>query len=366
MLLGSASIRRAVCFAAFFIALAWPYLCIADDVPIAPKKLKFIPDKNCYIPYASNLPLDEKNEGVSYVLVMIHSSSFDASWTMENTLEMLDLFDLRQKCLVFAPQFLKHEHIEGKSFHDLVYWDVNPFWGSNNAKTLPDKKKFMVSAYDIVDDVLKDLSRKDHFPNLEYVILCGHSAGGQFANRYAAANAVEPFLTKADIGIQYVVMSPSSYVYMSPKRSVDSSRGEFAVPPDSILEKVPQYNHYGYGLEVLYSYHKRHGLTAEKIRAQFQERNVLYLLGREDTKEAWLDTSPAAMLEGRHRLERGLIYYGHLIDEFGAGIKKKQKVYVIPGAGHSSRKIMFSPLGSKQILRPILLRERAALKKLTR
>jgi len=44
--------------------------------------------------------------------------------------------------------------------------------------------------------------------------------------------------------------------------------------------------------------------------------------------------TPAAKMQGRNRFDRGRIYYGHLIDEFGPEIKENQKLRVVKDAGH--------------------------------
>ena len=49
------------------------------------------------------------------------------------------------------------------------------------------------------------------FPNLKTVVVVGHSAGGQFVNRYAAGGAGCP---NPLVEVRYVIMNPSSYLYV--------------------------------------------------------------------------------------------------------------------------------------------------------
>ena len=59
-----------------------------------------------------------------------------------------------------------------------------------------------ISAFDFVDDILRMVADKKNFPNLKRIVVTGHSAGGQFANRYEMANKVDG--TLAGVTISYV------------------------------------------------------------------------------------------------------------------------------------------------------------------
>ena len=85
-------------------------------------------------------------------------------------------------------------------------------------------------------------------PDLEDIVVAGHSAGGQFVNRYAAGNPVhEPLFADYGITLHYVVSNPSSYLYFDAKRWVPATESEFAVPYDE-LASCPNYDKYKYGL----------------------------------------------------------------------------------------------------------------------
>jgi pimeloyl-ACP methyl ester carboxylesterase len=98
------------------------------------------------------------------------------------------------------------------------------------------------------------------FPNLHSVVLAGHSAGGQFVQRYATANTER-------LPTLYIVANPSSYLYMDKQRWTASSP-EFAVPSPQEQSICPLYNHYKYGLEGLNIYMQVAGVS--KIRSQLR------------------------------------------------------------------------------------------------
>ena len=147
-------------------------------------------------------------------------------------------------------------------------------------------------------------------------------------------------------------MNPSSYIYFSPKRSVGGPQKTFEIPPKSQTDKNSGYNNYPYGLNALYSYHRRKRLKPEKMRELYPQRNVVYLLGQKDcVPDESMSTSGPAIIQGRNRLERGRIYFGHLVDEFGPEIKKNQKLRIVKGVGHSGKGIILSTPGRVSILK---------------
>src|SRR4029077_6151252 len=97
-------------------------------------------------------------------------------------------------------------------------------WKSGgNASSNPE-----LSSFDFVDDILRKLANKKVFPNLQAIVVAGHSAGGQFANRYSMANKVHGTL---GVPISYVVANPSSYAWPDATRPtpVDDALPENAV-----------------------------------------------------------------------------------------------------------------------------------------
>ena len=80
-----------------------------------------------------------------------------------------------------------------------------------------------MSSFDITDEILRKLAKKSVFPNMKAIVVAGHSAGGQFVNRYEMSNVVHDTL---GVPVSYVVANPSSYAWP------DSTR---ALPQDDAL-----------------------------------------------------------------------------------------------------------------------------------
>ena len=183
-----------------------------------------------------------------------------------------------------------------------------------------------------------------NFPNIKQIVIMGHSAGGQFVNRYAASNT---FMDKYTIPVKFLVMAPSSYVYFSPKRANDRTRKNFEIPG---LNK-PGYNQWGYGLEKLYGFHKKYDVTADKMRKRYPNLKIRYLVGGKDERlSITLDMNTEAMLQGLNRKQRAITYYNHLKDHFGSEIKRNQDFFIIDGVGHSAKELIESKEGREFIL----------------
>lgn len=225
------------------------------------------------------------------------------------------------------------------------YWSTNDGWKSGMASAAalansgygPRK-----SSFEFMDELLFYL--KGRYPNLRYVTVAGHSAGGQFVQRYAATTRSLMSLAYYGIEVHFVVANPSSYVYLDPMRWVD---GAWQVP------KSPgcNYDHYRYGLggglsSLFYQYILDTGV--DYIRAMYPMNKVVYLLGENDTSTGGnLDGSCEANWQGANRLERGETYYNYINDHYPG---HNHEIGIVPGVGHHHGNMFTSPLGRAKIL----------------
>src|SRR5262249_43398704 len=204
-----------------------------------------------------------------------------------------------------------------------------------------------VTTFDVMDGLFLELSRRDAFPNLQSIVLAGHSAGGQFVTRYEMANQVHEKLT---VPITYVVANPSSYGYldaMRPSVTVLAANvsalgpGYVASLPDkppapfvsfSDARNCTAYDQWPYGLKDRVGYAAR--LTDDQVKKQAISRPTTYLLGGLDILPLFgFDGSCAAMAQGPTRLARGLAWGKYVNDKFGA----KHEIRVVPSCGHNAR-----------------------------
>lgn len=300
------------------------------------------------LPYCSSDDITRKNELIEKIIFSIHSSSYDAEEYLNISLSAVrEAEESFEKTLVIAPQFLSKKILHNQIPMNVLYWEVPPFRGSSRG--LFNARKVKISAFDALDQLIRETINPENFPHVKTVIILGHSAGGQFVNRYAASNVIETAIDRQmdDLRFAYVVMAPSSYLYFNRERAVEGSLHTFAVP--DIPERL--YNNWGYGLDRLYYYHKKHGITADRIRRQYPCRKVTYLVGSRDNKsdDNTLGDSTGAMLQGVNRLERAIIYYNYLQHFFGPEITTMQHLAIVEGVGHSGRQLLLSEEGIASI-----------------
>jgi pimeloyl-ACP methyl ester carboxylesterase len=206
--------------------------------------------------------------------------------TDRNADDYLDFID-DLNTMVIAPEF--QESGPG------VYWGSG--WHIGNKSE--DSQR--ISSFEVLDRMIE---------MYHGVAVVGHSAGGQFVTRYAAGTRLQ--------GLTFISANPGSYMYL------DKTRPVYAICTD--------YNEYRYGLEDLNAY------MSVGVAPDYADRNVIYLLGSQDTKvDSNLDTSCAAKRQGKNRYDRGLKFYDHLKQHYGRQVHKKVVVY---GVGHNSSKMI--------------------------
>lgn len=316
---------------------------------VVPQRLPFeSAGARLQMPYASNYPIDRPNSRIDRVIVVVHGMERNADQYLANVvLAAEQTYSSAARTLVIAPQFLLPADVAAhKLGDDVLCWKD---WADGDASQPPRGGKGEgISSFAVVDRFVELVTDKKVFPQLRRIVIAGHSAGGQFVNRYAAGNRWDGKLDKdRKIRARYVVANPSSYLYFNEERPVLDAKGKlaFAKPTDEKIKACPGYNAYRHGLERLNPYMEATG--ADNLRAQYAQREVIYLLGTEDTDPngPGLSKSCASMLEGTTRLERGQFYYAYLRHFFGPEISSRHRLQLVPGAAHSSRQMFTSPAG---------------------
>lgn len=172
-----------------------------------------------------------------------------------------------------------------------------------------------VTTYDVIDELIRRFADKKKFPKMAHVVLMGHSAGGQFLSRYAAASKLDP----AGVAVRYVVSNPSSYLYLDASRPGPTAG-------------CGGFNQWKYGMENRMGYAA--GLSDEAMQKNLARRDVVYLLGEYDvTPQFGFDASCGAMAQGPNRLQRGLDYFAYITGKYGA----KHTLVKVPNCGHNGR-----------------------------
>ena len=300
-------------------------------------------------------PLDAPNDHIRRALVMVHGAGRDADNYFRTAVAAAFLAGALDDTVVIAPRFASNE---GRGCADKLDGnEVNwPCGGDSWRSGGVSSSNHNLTSYDFADEILRKLARKSVFPNLQTIVVAGHSAGGQFVTRYEMANKVHDTL---GVKIDYVVSNPSSYAYPDAQRPA----GEIQVPaPSATPTEAPRpvrfgpfrdsrncttYDQWPYGMK------SRTGYTADipddQLKKQLAGRATTYLLGELDILPlGGFDSSCPAMAQGPTRLARGRAFVEYLTTKYAA---RDHKAVVIPLCGHNAR-CMFTAEAALPILFP--------------
>jgi pimeloyl-ACP methyl ester carboxylesterase len=296
-------------------------------------------------------PLETPNENVKRALVMVHGAGRDADNYFRTAVAAAFLAGALDDTIVIAPRFASNEArgCADKLDKNEVNWPCGGDSWRSGGVSASDKH---LTSYDFADEILRKLARKSVFPNLRAIVVAGHSAGGQFVNRYEMANKVHDTL---GVPVRYVVSNPSSYAYVDALRPVFEAGtatrpvGDYSGQVGAFRDgrNCSTYDQWPYGLK------SRTGYTAaipdDLLKKQLAARPTMYLLGQLDILPlGGFDSSCPAMAQGPTRLARGQAFVNYLTTKHDA---RQHKALVIELCGHNAR-CMFTAEAALPILFP--------------
>ncbi len=277
------------------------------------------------VPYFRTLPLD-RDAAVRRVVLVVHGNRRDADRYHARLIAAASLEGGVPRAALIAPQFQTLDDGPARGGH---YWSSGGWKIGHRSRD-----RARISSFAVLDELLARVcpdgpDTQQIFPGLDTLVLVGHSAGGQFVQRYAAGGAGCP---DAGVEVRYVVMNPSSYLYLDGRRP--SASGQLELPGGACRG----HDDYKYGLRDLNTYMQ--GVGPERIRANLFARRVFYVAGELDVgRGGSLDRRCEAELQGPHRLARHQGYRAHtrLFDAWKGSVFE-----TIPGVGHSGRRMLAS------------------------
>ena len=287
----------------------------------------------------STYPLDQKNDQIVRALIVVHGQGRDADNYFRTSLAAAFLAGAFNNTIVISPRLASNN---GTGCRDTlapneVNWPcAGDSWRSGGVATNNAK----LTSYDFMDEIVRELTRKENFPNLKAIVISGHSAGGQFVTRYEMGNKIHESIS---VPITYIVSNPSSYSYLDAERP-SGINNELRAFGDA--RNCTTYDNWPYGLK------NRTGYTANvpdgQLKKQLASRPVTYLLGELDVLPlAGFDSSCPAMAQGPTRLARGQAFAAYVKAKYNA----RHQVVVVPLCGHNAR-CMFTAEVALPILFP--------------
>lgn len=300
--------------------------------PSCMEKVPLGGDQHFSVIYRS-FPLTKANAKITRALIVIHGAGRNADGYFASAAAGGLIAGALQDTIIISPRLAANSGSGCKDTLEKseISWTcgtVQDWRRGGTGQGVP------VTPFDLVDEIIRKLAKKTLFPNLKTIVVTGHSAGGQFTNRYAAANKVDG---KVGIPIRYVVSNPSSYLYLDDSRlgsGTCSSKGECTgeFEPFAGVDRCPAFNDWHYGLRERAGYAA--SMPDEQLKKNLIERDIVYLLGELDTLPiGGFDSSCSAMAQGPSRFARGLSYWNYMKSKYSAN----HKLVTVPFCGHNGR-----------------------------
>lgn len=281
-------------------------------------------------PFAASYP------DVQRALIIVHGNDGNAEGYFKAALAAAAAAKQVDGTLILAPHFVEQAHKTAPPVGYLA-WDRGGDWRAGDLSSAEAAPR--VSSFRVMDRLLSTLADRTRFAGLQSIVIAGHSAGGQYVQRYAILRGTT---AAGAIAVRFVVANPSSYLYLDARRPDPAAPGAFRMPAGSACAA----NRYKYGLE------RGNGAVDEAVALlglaglaqRFRQQNVIYLLGEADNdpNHRLLDKGCAAMAQGPTRLARGLAYKLYLDSHYAP---HAQRVETVPGVGHNAARMFGSRAG---------------------
>ena len=283
-----------------------------------------------WLPYCRNQRLGELRDTIRRAVVVIHGKQRNAKSYFDAVSRLANEEGHGQDTLVIALQFLTQTDVSANKLpSSVLYWDKEGW--KNGMKSLNGAH---LSSFEVLDRVLKRLI--DQNPNLEQIVIAGHSAGAQFVQKHAAGRRLDMSSWKGQL--HYVITNPGTYMYLTNERAEDTKACK-----DS-------YNDYRYGVENnRLDYFM--GTSPDSLWKKMAEYPVTLMLGDEDTHDNDGDQSCPALVQGKNRFERGRNFYRLTAKNFPDHVPSvdlsRFRLVVIPHVGHEFERMWDSRCGRK-------------------
>lgn len=238
---------------------------------------------------------------------------------------------------LIAPNFFAGADAKKHPLEGMPLWEGDRGWNSGwDAANWPQP----LSSFQPIDELLAAFLERARFPQLERIVIGGHSGGGQIVHRYAVLNNIDEKVRAAGKSLRYIVANPSSYLYFTPERAA----GGGFVPYDAT--QCPGYDDYRYGMQQMMRYAS--GTNGAELFRRYAARDVTYLLGTADNdpNHRSLDKSCAARAAGSHRLERGRNYIRYERHLAGSSVQLNRRAFEVIDVDHNQARMFGSKCGA--------------------
>ena len=107
------------------------------------------------------------------------------------------------------------------SYTDALVWQGSG-WASGQNNQYP-RLQIATSSYDVLDQIVKYFGNSTLYPNLNQIVIAGHSLGAQMTQRYAAVGNSLAASLPSKLRVTYWVGNPNSFLWLNSSRPLDTS-----------------------------------------------------------------------------------------------------------------------------------------------
>jgi len=284
------------------------------------------PSGQAAMPIGTTPDWDDPQPGVTRAVIMLHGLGRDAARSVEHLRAASDASRTPPAAtLLIVPQFLADADMTALALPpSTLHWDALLWPGG-----APALGPAPVSSFDVLDAILVRLADRARFPALRHVVLAGHSAGGQMAQRYAIVGRGDQRLRDAGIALRFVIANPSSWLWFGDDR------------PDP-NPACPDFNRWRYGLAGVPPYVSQ---PMDNLEKRYLAHDAVYLIGERDRdpNQPSLDRSCGAMTQGPHRFARAMQFMFNL--ELRQPNQVYHRLFIIRDVGHEPARMFTSRCG---------------------
>jgi len=305
------------------------------------------PGQRYRMPVYANRRLDRDDlRDIKQVVIVVHGVKRDADHYYQTVEQLLARNPARARdTLILAPRYTG---AIDSGYAGMAAWR-KASWEEGADSVQAAGRPAPVSAFQVLDDLLRSLDDDERLPALAGIVLAGHSAGAQLVQRYAVLNNIDGPLRRGGVALRYVIANPSSYLYLTNERPRPDGKG-YAPYERGIC---PTYNQYKYGPDRLPPYARE--TDESRLFVRYAARDVTYLLGAADNnpEDRLLDKTCGAEAQGATRLARGMGYvqYEYQLAARGARpVTLHRRAYQVAGVGHDHAGMFGSECGARALL----------------
>lgn len=247
---------------------------------------------NLWMGMYSSQPINAPDTRITRAVIVLHGHGLDAA--QYQSVVQSALKNYLGKVIVITPFYQ-----EGAGEPGQIFWSGNTWAKLGKSSSA---LQFRISSGEVLDKLIDSLYLT--FANMGGVIIAGHSAGGQLANRYSACSR--------DDRNRYLVSAPSSYLYPGDERS--DGDGGWMIPAT-----IPLYNDYKYGMGDLSAIAYVDDIGRDVLTDRLKAAKVHYLVGALDNNpdDTSMDLTEEAKVQGTTRVERQKLYGDYLTRFYG-------------------------------------------------